>query len=235
MHKKAFSSVALLALALAGSATTAKAGIVLYSDPTTWTTALASGTTTSAVDFTNAQGLNSSSFTSDGVTFTGNPRIFGPGTLSSYFSNQYYVDASGLVTMTISETLDLYAIGFYEACVNTCTNSYQNFVSATSTADGAVTLFNQTPYAGWSNLYIGNVFPSYLFFGIISTSPLTQIVVTSNDMTPVIAVGEVTLGTNSGTTDTSDTPEAATLILIGSGLAVIARYRKYGTNHSATA
>ena len=233
MQNKTLSGI-LVTATLAVLTVPASAGIVLYTNQALWQAAV-TGASTSAVDLSGAVGFFGPSYASGGLTFTGNPTppqyngipyVFGSGTPSAFFGNQYYVFGNGLLTISMPGAANIFSIAFNEGCSSGCNPSLQNLVTATSTTDSSTTLFNQSPYANWPNLNVSGIGTAPLFFGIVSTSPLTQIVLTSHDTVPNIAVGDITTAGQS-------TPEAATLILIGTGLGVIARYRRYSTSVSA--
>ena len=124
-----------------------------------------------------AWGIDQPSFTAGGLTFTGNPNlngyISGSNTPSSLFGNQYYVIGNGFVEFTIPGASNIYAVAFSEACSANCNANLNNVVSATSTTT-STTLFSETPYPNWPNLYVNGNGTSSLFFGIVSFSPLTQ-------------------------------------------------------------
>ena len=220
MHNNKLFIATLLVASFTVAAVPASAAILAYSSQSAWQAALASGTTTSSLDFSNAQAIFAASYTNGGLTFTGNganygnnvPYIFGSATTSSLFNNQFYLFGNGLVNSAILSTSNVYAVGFYVGCSANC-GTYAQIISATSTTDSATLSTN--PSFNWTG-------SSVQFVGIVSTSPLTQFQITSQTVVPNISVGNITIGTQ----DPSATPEAATLLLIGSGLGVIARFRR---------
>jgi len=219
MHNKSCSSITLLAATLALAALPASAGVVEYTDPTntTWLSAVAASTQTAITFGSDVAGNYSSSYTTGALTFTGNPIIFGSGTANSLFSD-YDLFGLGTVNIAISGASNVYVLGLWEACTANC-GIYDNQILAATTTQAATQVGDST--VSW---YQNS---NKLFFGFVSDAPITGITITSNDgLVPNIALGNITYGVDTP----SDTPEAATLLLIGSGLGVIARFRRYAPN-----
>ena len=136
---------------------------------------------------------------------------FGPGT-----GNFIYT----LKAMQISPVAvgTIFGLGFNIKCYSSGCSSAQSIV-VTDVGNNSFT---------YSNIALPG------FWGVRSDLAIANIQVTFPTNSDYVAIDDVSFGsaaTGGGTP--ADTPEAATLILIGTGLGLIARYRRYSSNLAA--
>ena len=148
----------------------------------------------------NVSGNFCPSFTGAGLTFTGNPSasnadVYGEGP-SSLFGNQSFLVGNGLIDIASQASSNIYAVSFNLGCFGNC-GTYPLVLSATSPGLGSSVLFD-------SSIVYPELFPncsgnypwmmsSVQFFGIISTSPLTDVNITSNTVVPNISARRCSL------------------------------------------
>lgn len=196
-------SLTILATALSLALVPATAGVFSYGTLTDWQTA---GTQTGTVTF---EGLtipgSSTAFTTSGLTFsTGDPLHF----LSLY--NNGFGPGSGNFLVNASPTfINTNGTVFGLALNFRCYSCDPQTATMSVTDSSGVTNFIATT-SGLSN-----------FIGFRSTLAIQMLQIAFSGSQPFVALDNISFG------PASDTPEAATLILIGSGLGLIARYRRY--------
>lgn len=211
-----------LAALTAGSA---NAGVILYSTAGAWSAAVA-GLTTTNVDMSNAPGVFASSFTATGVTFTGNPWIIGANNSNNFDYPNAYLFGYGQVSMSISASSNVYGIAFNWGCSSNCGYFAQNLT--VTTGAGQQTLVDiPYPTYNWTQGINGTY---YLF----STSPITQVTLSGTSTQPNIALDGIQLasGVASGGGG-GNTPEGATMVLMGTGLLALAALRKAQISRTA--
>jgi len=191
----------------------ATAGVLTYTALIDWQTA-----GPPAADTITFEGLtipsSSTAYAVGPITFsTGDPLHFlslfntgfGPG------SGNFLVNASPTY-FTPDSTV--FGIGFNFRCYG-CDPSTAT-ISVTNSF-GVTTFSATTVSPGLSN-----------FIGVRSDSAIQSLVISFNGVNPFVAVDNVAYAG-------ADAPEAATLILMGTGLAFIARYRRYASHRPAAA
>jgi len=218
MHKKTFSGLLLIAT-LAIAAMPASAGVLFYSNQSGWQAALGGTVTPTLLDF-SAQNSSPTGITVGPIQFAGGGWVY-EGLGSSAFqsltpSAQYVIYKNSPFSLTSSVAANLFAMAFYVGGVFvTNYNPNQQTVTVTSTTGqssvGPVVYDMSIPH----------------FYGIISDAPITSVFIDA-DTFQNLTLGDVQ-------TVQQETPEAATLILIGTGLGVLARYRHYSRPSIAVA
>jgi hypothetical protein len=195
-------------------------GALTYASSAAW---LAAGPSSGSIDFSAQTGPYTSPFTVAPLTFSallgstiGIGSAFGPGTGKFAYT---------LTSMQISPTTPgaIYGLGFNLGCYISGCSSAQSIV-VTDTSNNVFTYTNiATPG----------------FWGVRSDVAIASIRITLPTTNDYVAIDDVSYGGQAqsgggGGTAPGDTPEAATLILIGTGLALIARYRRYACFHAAS-
>jgi hypothetical protein len=217
MHKNTFSGLLLVA-AFGVAAVPASAGIVFYNTQGAWQTALGS-TTPTFLDF-SAQNASPTGLNVGPILFAGGGWVY-EGAGSTAFNNltppaQYVIYKNSPFSLTSSSASNLYALAFYVGGVFvTNYNPNQQTVTVTSTTGqntvGPVLYDMSVPH----------------FYGIISDAPITSVFIDA-DSFQNLTLGSVQIVQQ-------QTPEAATLVLIGTGLGLIASRRRYQTQAGASA
>ena len=220
MKNKTLSGI-FLAGTLALTSVPAWSGIVVYTDQTSYNNNT-TGLTASHVDLSNAQAFFGSSYTANGVTFVGNPTVFGSSSTSSFFNNEFFVYGAGQTTINLPSAANIYAISFYYGCTGSnCNQPNPRVITATSTTT-TITPVNDANYFWPAS--------QSFFYSFVSTSPLTQIVISGNaaNFQPNVGIGNVNIGVQTA----AATPEVATFLLIATGLGLMARLRRYTVSAS---
>jgi hypothetical protein len=213
------------------------ATVVTYSDITAWQNATAAGFTTINFDSFATSGVNTPYTTGlvigDGTTFfgatggTGQLWVYNQTPGPSNFFNfgtgavlvgPQYNGGSFVPYFNITFATPVTSVGF-----NIMTQFGSN-VSYTATLNGASSpVYTSTPTFGWS--YPN---PQIAFFGLTTTSdsPITRLILglppTALGVTPIID----NFSYGSAVSAPTDTPEACTLLLIGSGLVGMRLFRR---------
>jgi hypothetical protein len=211
MHKNTLSLV--LFLSAAGSSI---AGTVTYSTLSAWN---ADGTNNGVITFTTASlGVYQSPQTFDQVAFyatIGSPPTlqiagnFGPGT------GNFIATIQSMILGPASAST-IFGLGFNLGCYS---------CSGNQTPSVVVTDVN-------NNIFTFSGMSTPGFWGVRSDVALSTVRVSYG--TDYVALDNIAFSTQGNDPPpTGDTPEAATLILIGTGLGVIARYRRYVSLSSA--
>jgi hypothetical protein len=189
------------------------AGALTYSTSTAWN---AAGPVDGTVTFTDlTPGGYVSPLTVPPFVFTalvgstlGITNAFGPGT-----GNFIYT----LKAMQISPvaTGAIFGLGFNIRCYSSGCGSAESII-VTDVGNNSFT-------------YSGVSLPG--FWGVRSDLAIANIRITFPTTSDTVAIDDVSFGSDAtGGGTPADTPEAATLILIGTGLGLIARYRRYSSN-----
>lgn len=203
MNKNLLSLISVVG-ALALSVVPASAGILTYATSGAWQGA---GLQTGIITFESVTiPANYSSFAIPPLTFSstlGNSLsiandVYGPG------SGKYLLNAS---PTNIAADGTVFGLAFNFRCYS-CDGRTATITVVDSSGPTAFSV--ATTSTGISN-----------FFGIRSDLAITSVNISFSGATPYVALDNVAYGPG------SDTPEAATLILIGTGLGIIARYRKH--------
>ena len=212
MTNKSFPLMILTAM-LSLTAVPAGAGILTYSTLGGWQ---AAGPQAGTITFEGVSiPANFTSFTISPLTFSASnghtlaiANNFGPGT-GNFLLNPSPTNIAGDNTV--------FGLGFDFRCYS-CDG-----LTATITvtdASGSTPFSVATTSVGISN-----------FFAVRSTLSIQNLQISFGGANPYVALDNVAFGGAAP----ADTPEAATMILIGTGLALIARYRKYSPQLTATA
>lgn len=221
MHNNSLISMALVASALAVTSVPVSAGALTYSDPSAFAGAVS---VTGTLTFEELlPGTHISPLVDLPLVFTALASGFGNVTVGTSFgpgSGQFVMATDSFEVSPVSPGA-IYAFGLYLGCYACDAGNPNATVVVTDTS---------------SNTYTYSVPTMNNFWGVSSTIAIASLSFTlpsyGNVSIDDVSYGSLSSGAPGGD---GDTPEAATLILIGSGLAVIARFRKYGNQNSATA
>jgi hypothetical protein len=196
-------------LVLGCCAVPGSASLITYTDPV----AFAAATSGDAFsDIAVTQGTNiGTSYTNDGVDFTDSLNLDGTQNLAGWPAGQVITAVAGAFngastnTITISLPSAVTAIEFYTY------DSQYNYIYF-SINDGSGTI---TPY-------LNPTTSAPLFYGVTTTSSFISFSLSDEEGVGQLAIGDIRIGE----ADPPPTPEAATLLLVGTGLFLMGYWRR---------
>ena len=203
----------LLAVTLSVAIIPASAGALTYTSLTAWQ---AAGPQTGTIDFESvATGSYLSPLTISGIQFSSTAAL---GILSSYGPGAGRFVMTSASSLTITPSAGIFGLGFDLGCY-----------SCGGTAPLSITVvgIDSVPY-----IFTG-LPPTNEFWGVRLDSAAIQSVTITFGTSQYPAVDNLAYGGQASGGAGGDTPEAATLILIGTGLAVIAKCRRFGSSNQA--
>jgi hypothetical protein len=205
------------ALLLASGAIPASATLTTYTDLPTFTSAT-SGQTFQNITFPTG---------SDGTTYTD------PTTLVSFSDVTGLVGVASPTGWPTGSTLEANHCTTSGGCTLTITlpstvTSVGLFVGTDNFQGFQVTVSNGTDPTYSSN-QAQNPITTPFFFGFNSTVPFTTFTIASEDNVSNLFLDSIEIGTSGGSSpsDPSDTPEVATLLMLGSGLIMLRCGRRW--------
>ncbi len=199
------------ALLLGCGAIPASATLTTYTDLPTFTSAT-SGQTFQNITFPSGSDGTTYTDPTSGVVFSDITGLLGASSPSGWATGSTleanHCTTGGGCTLTISLPGTVTSVGLFVG-----TDNFQPFQISVSNGTDPTFSANQAQ----------NPATTPFFFGFNSTVPFSTFTISSEDNVSSLFLDSMEIGTSggSGPTDPSDTPEAATLLMIGSGLTML--------------
>jgi hypothetical protein len=183
-----------------------------YADSSAASSAFTAATTSDTFsDISVTQGNLGDSYTdATGLVFSDPLGMIGTANLSGWPAGTAVASNAGITTMTITLPTSVDAIEFYAGSQN-----FSNFtISVTDNTSGT-----------FSSGYFVDTFPGTpVFFGVTTDSYFTSFTITSQASADKITLDDIMIG-SAGASDAS-TPEATTLLLVGTGMFLMGYIRR---------
>jgi hypothetical protein len=157
----------------------------------------------------SAGSLGTNFLDASGADFSDPAGLTGVLSLAGWPAGGAIVAGTGINSITITLPTAVNAVEFYAGA-----QDYSNFTITVDDGSG--------PYA---NGYLTGTPTSGAFFGITTTASFTSFTITGQSTIDKLTLDDISIG-SAGSSDVSPTPEAATLLLVGTGLFMMGYLRR---------
>jgi hypothetical protein len=149
--------------------------------------------------------LSGNTYADMGVDFSDSAGLTLVSSLSGWPAGGAIVAGTGITTMTVTLPTAVNAIEFYVG-----SQDYINFTISVNDGSGV-----------YNNGYLMGTPTTGVFFGITTTASFTSFTITSQASVDKLTLDDISIGS-----DVAQTPEAATLLLVATGLFLMGYFRR---------